>query len=42
MNMGQFVGIENWQGKQHIKKTCPAVTLSTANPTLPNLGSDYG
>jgi hypothetical protein len=31
---------ENWQGKpKYSEKTCPSSTLSTTNPTLPDLGS---
>jgi hypothetical protein len=31
---------ENWQGKpKYSEKTCPSVTLSTINPTCPDLGS---
>jgi hypothetical protein len=30
---------ENWQGKpKYSEKTCPSATLSTTNPTWPNLG----
>jgi hypothetical protein len=34
---------ENWQGKpKHSEKTCPSATLSTTNPTWPDLGSNPG
>jgi hypothetical protein len=34
---------ENWQGKQkYSEKTCPSATMSTINPTWPNLGSNPG
>jgi hypothetical protein len=34
---------ENWEGKpKYSEKTCPSVTLSTTNPTWPNLGSKPG
>jgi hypothetical protein len=34
---------ENWQGKPKCsEKTCPSATLSTTNPTWPELGSDPG
>jgi hypothetical protein len=32
---------ENWQGKsKYSEKTCPSATLSTKNPTWPDLGSN--
>jgi hypothetical protein len=32
---------ENWQGKpMYSEKTCPSATLSTANPTWPEMGSN--
>jgi hypothetical protein len=34
---------ENWQGKpKYSEKTCPSATLSTTNPTWPDLGSNPG
>jgi hypothetical protein len=34
---------ENWQGKmKYAEKTCPNDTLSTTNPTWPDLGSNLG
>jgi hypothetical protein len=34
---------ENWQGKpKYSEKTCPGETLSTTNPTSPDLGSNPG
>jgi hypothetical protein len=37
------MNIENWQGKpMYSKETCPSATLSTTNPTSPNLGSSPG
>jgi hypothetical protein len=34
---------ENWQGKpKYSEKTCPSTTLSTTNPTWPDLGSNPG
>jgi hypothetical protein len=34
---------ENWQRKpKYSKKTCPSATLSTTNPTCPDLGSNPG
>jgi hypothetical protein len=34
---------ENWQGKPtYSEKTCPSPTLSTTNPTWPDLGSNPG
>jgi hypothetical protein len=34
---------ENWQGKpKYSEKTCHSATLSTTNPTLPDLGSNPG
>jgi hypothetical protein len=34
---------ENWQGKpKYSEKTCPSATLSTTNPTRPDLGSNAG
>jgi hypothetical protein len=34
---------ENWQGKpKYSEKTCPIATLSTTNPTWPDLGSNPG
>jgi hypothetical protein len=34
---------ENWQGKlKYSEKTCPGATLSTINPTWPDLGSNPG
>jgi hypothetical protein len=34
---------ENWQGKPKCsKKACPSATLSTTNPTWPDLGSNPG
>jgi hypothetical protein len=34
---------EDWQGKPtYSQKTCPSVTLSTTNPTWPDLGSNPG
>jgi hypothetical protein len=34
---------ENWQGKpKYSEKTCPSATLSTTNPTWPDLGSISG
>jgi hypothetical protein len=34
---------ESWQGKQkYLKKTCHSVTLSTTNPTWPDLSSNTG
>jgi hypothetical protein len=34
---------ENWQGKlKYWEKTCPSATLSTTNPTWPDLGSNPG
>jgi hypothetical protein len=34
---------ENWQGKlKYSEKTCPSVTFSATNPTLPDLGLDLG
>jgi hypothetical protein len=34
---------ENWQGKQkYSEKTCPSATLSTTNPTWPDLRSNPG
>jgi hypothetical protein len=34
---------EDWQGKpKYSEKTCPSVTLSTTNPTWPDLGSNSG
>jgi hypothetical protein len=34
---------EYWQGKpKYLEKTCPSDTLSTTNPTSPNLGSSSG
>jgi hypothetical protein len=33
----------NWQGKpKHSENTCPSATLSTTNPTWPDLGSNPG
>jgi hypothetical protein len=33
----------NWQGKpKYLEKTCPSATLSTTNPTWPDLGSNPG
>jgi hypothetical protein len=33
----------NWQGKpMYSEKTCPSATLSTKNPTWPDLGSNQG
>jgi hypothetical protein len=32
---------ENWQGKpKYLEETCPGATLSTTNPTWPDLGSN--
>jgi hypothetical protein len=34
---------EDWQGKpKYLEKTCPSATLSTANPTWPDPGSNPG
>jgi hypothetical protein len=34
---------ENWQGKpKYLEKTCPSATLSTTNPTWPDLGLNPG
>jgi hypothetical protein len=34
---------ENWQGKpKYCEKTCPSATMSTRNPTWPDLGSNPG
>jgi hypothetical protein len=34
---------ENWQGKlKYSEKTCPSATLSTTNPTWPDLGLNLG
>jgi hypothetical protein len=34
---------ENWQGKpKYSEKTCPSATLSTTNPTSPDVGSNLG
>jgi hypothetical protein len=34
---------EDWQGKpKYSKETCPSATLSTKNPTWPDLGSNPG
>jgi hypothetical protein len=34
---------KNWQGKpKYSEKTCPSATLSTTNPTWPDLGSNLG
>jgi hypothetical protein len=34
---------EDWQGKpKHSEKTCPGATLSTTNPTWPDMGSNPG
>jgi hypothetical protein len=34
---------EDWQGKpKYSEKTCPSATLSTTNPTWPDLGSNPG
>jgi hypothetical protein len=34
---------ENWQGKpKYLEKTCPSATLSTTNPTWPDLGLNVG
>jgi hypothetical protein len=34
---------DNWQGKpKYSKKACSGATLSTTNPTLPDLGSNLG
>jgi hypothetical protein len=34
---------EDWQGKpKYSEKTCPSATLSTTNPTWPDLGSNLG
>jgi hypothetical protein len=34
---------DNWQGKpKYSEKTCPSATLSTTNPTWPELGSNPG
>jgi hypothetical protein len=34
---------EDWQGKpKYAEKTCPSATLSTTNPTWPDLGSNPG
>jgi hypothetical protein len=39
--MGSSRWNENWQGKSmYSEKTCPSTTLSTTNPTWPDLGSN--
>jgi hypothetical protein len=39
---GAVGGMRIGRGNQYSEKTCPSVSLSTTNPTRPDLGSNSG